>query len=137
VGYGLSVAPQNRWEDENGAGHTSRSSGLLRLEASWARVSQSSLKIERGMAQMVHVASSWRSQGDEAEDGWVNVMSCIRVFYPNFTVFIILGHKCTLVISFPVNRTPMVGGETSIHPSLSHPPGFRTSFSYVWVCFMS
>ena len=39
VGYGLSVAPQNRWEDEDGAGHASGSSGLLLLEASRARVS--------------------------------------------------------------------------------------------------
>jgi hypothetical protein len=47
VGYGLSVALQNRWEDEDGAGHTSRSSGLLHLEASWARVSQFCLKTDK------------------------------------------------------------------------------------------
>jgi hypothetical protein len=35
----LSVAQQNRWEDEDGVGHTSSSSGLLHLEASQARVS--------------------------------------------------------------------------------------------------
>jgi hypothetical protein len=34
VGYGLSIASQNRWEDEDGVGHTSRSSGLLHLDAS-------------------------------------------------------------------------------------------------------
>jgi hypothetical protein len=62
VRYGLSVATQNRWGDEDDAGHTLRSSGLLRLEASQARVSQSSLKISRGTTQMVHVASSRRSQ---------------------------------------------------------------------------
>jgi hypothetical protein len=39
VGYGLSVVPQNQQEDEDGVGHASRSSGLLRLEASRARVS--------------------------------------------------------------------------------------------------
>jgi hypothetical protein len=39
----LSVAPQNR-RREVGAGHTSRSSGLLHMEASLARVSQSGLK---------------------------------------------------------------------------------------------
>jgi hypothetical protein len=39
AGYDLLVAQQNRWEDEDDAGHTSRSSGLLQLEASWARVS--------------------------------------------------------------------------------------------------
>jgi hypothetical protein len=38
VGYGLSVAPQNRREDEDDVGHVSRSTGLLRLEASPARV---------------------------------------------------------------------------------------------------
>jgi hypothetical protein len=39
VGYGLSIAPQNQREDEDGAGHASRSSGLLHLEVSRARVS--------------------------------------------------------------------------------------------------
>jgi hypothetical protein len=43
VGFGLSVAPQNR-RSEVGAGHASRSSRLLRMEASLARVSQSDLK---------------------------------------------------------------------------------------------
>jgi hypothetical protein len=43
VGFGLLVAPQNQWR-EVGAGHASRSSGLLRVEASLSRVSQSGLK---------------------------------------------------------------------------------------------
>jgi hypothetical protein len=43
VDFGLSVAPQNR-RREVGAGHVSRSSGLLHMEASLARVSQSGLK---------------------------------------------------------------------------------------------
>jgi hypothetical protein len=43
VGFGLSVAPQNR-RREVGAGHASRSSILLGVEASLARVSQSGLK---------------------------------------------------------------------------------------------
>jgi hypothetical protein len=38
VDFGLSVAPQNRWR-EVGAGHASRSNGLLHVEASLARVS--------------------------------------------------------------------------------------------------
>jgi hypothetical protein len=46
VGFGLSVAPQNQWR-EIGAGHASRSSGLLRVEASLARVFQSGLKTGR------------------------------------------------------------------------------------------
>jgi hypothetical protein len=43
----LSVAPQNR-QREVGAGHTSISSGLLHVEASLARVSQSGLKTGDG-----------------------------------------------------------------------------------------
>jgi hypothetical protein len=38
AGFDLSVAPQNRWS-EVGAGHASRFSGLLGVEASLARVS--------------------------------------------------------------------------------------------------
>jgi hypothetical protein len=47
VGFGLSVAPQNRWK-EVGAGHALRSSSLLRVEASLARVLQSGLKTGEG-----------------------------------------------------------------------------------------
>jgi hypothetical protein len=43
VDVGLSVVPQNRWREID-IGHASRSSGLLRVEASLARVSQSGLK---------------------------------------------------------------------------------------------
>jgi hypothetical protein len=46
VGFGLSVASQNR-RREVGTGHTSRSSNLLGVEASLARVSQSGLKTGR------------------------------------------------------------------------------------------
>jgi hypothetical protein len=43
AGFGLSVAPQNQWR-EVGAGHASRSSSLLDVEVSLARISQSGLK---------------------------------------------------------------------------------------------
>jgi hypothetical protein len=43
AGFGLSVAPQNRWREVD-TGHALRSSGLLRVKASLARVFQSSLK---------------------------------------------------------------------------------------------
>jgi hypothetical protein len=78
----------------------SRYSGLLRLETSWVRVSQSSLKTGGGVAHMLHVTSSQRSRGDEVEDGWVDTMDRIRLFYPNFVVFFVLDHKGSLVISF-------------------------------------
>jgi hypothetical protein len=47
VGFGLSVAQQNR-RREVSAGHALRSSGLLRVEASLARVSQSGPKTGEG-----------------------------------------------------------------------------------------
>jgi hypothetical protein len=71
-----------------------------------ARVSQSRLKTGGGVVHMVHVASSQRSRGDEAEDKHVGAMGGIRLFYPNFAIFIVLGHKGNLVISFSINRTP-------------------------------
>jgi hypothetical protein len=43
AGFGLSVAPQNR-RREVGVGHASRSSSLLDVEGSLARVFQSGLK---------------------------------------------------------------------------------------------
>jgi hypothetical protein len=48
VGFGLSVVSQN-YRREVGAGHVSRSSGLLRVKASLARVSQSGLKTDEGV----------------------------------------------------------------------------------------
>jgi hypothetical protein len=56
-------------------GHVLRSSGLLLLDASQVRVSQSGVKAGEGMAQMVHVASSWRLHRVEAEDGWIDAMA--------------------------------------------------------------
>jgi hypothetical protein len=60
---------------------------------------------------VVHVTSSQRSREDKDKDGRVDVMVCIRLFYPNFVIFIFLGHKGSLVNSFPINRVPRVGGE--------------------------
>jgi hypothetical protein len=111
VGYDLLVAPQNRWEGEDGAGHALRSSGLLRLEVSRAGVSQSSLKTGEGMMQMVYVVSSRRLRVDEAKDGRVDTTGCIRLFYSNFIVFVVLGHNGILVISFSINMAPRVGRE--------------------------
>jgi hypothetical protein len=47
VGFGLSVAPQNRWREVD-VGHVLRSSSLLGVEASLARVFQSGLKTGGG-----------------------------------------------------------------------------------------
>jgi hypothetical protein len=54
---------------------------------------------------MVHMALSRRSCGDKIEDRRVDANGYIRLFYANFAVFIVLGHKGSLVINFPINRT--------------------------------
>jgi hypothetical protein len=40
--------------------------------------------------RVVHVAPSRRLRRDEAEDGRVNAMGCVRPFYLTFIVFIVL-----------------------------------------------
>jgi hypothetical protein len=68
----------------------SRSSDLLHLEASRARVSQSSLKTGGGTMQTVHVALLWRSCGSEAKDGRSDGVRCgavqVRRKYPSLAV---------------------------------------------------
>jgi hypothetical protein len=78
-------------------GNASRSNGLFCLEASQARVSQSGLKTGGGVTWMVHVESSQRSRGVEAEDGRVDATDYIGFFYPNFVIFIVLGPRGILV----------------------------------------
>jgi hypothetical protein len=87
------VVQQNRWKDEHDVGHALRSSGLLDLEASWARLSQSGLETGGGAAQMVHMASSRRLHRVGAEDGQVDATGCIGPFYPNFVVFFVLDPR--------------------------------------------
>jgi hypothetical protein len=70
---------------------------------------------------MVHVASSQRSHGDEAKDERIDATGCIRLFYPKFVIFVVLGHKGSLLISFSINKTSRAGGEVSTLSSLFHP----------------
>jgi hypothetical protein len=78
---------------------TLRSSGLLRLEASRARVSQFASKLVEERRRVVHVVSSWSSCEDEAEDERIDVMGYIGLFYPYFTIFIVFGLRGILVFS--------------------------------------
>jgi hypothetical protein len=72
AGYDLLVAPQNWQEDEDDVGHASRSSSLLHVEASRARVPQFASKLVEARWWVVHVAPSRRLRGDEVEDGWID-----------------------------------------------------------------
>jgi hypothetical protein len=97
AGYGLLVALQNRQEDEDSVGHESRSSGLLCVEASRARVSQPSLKTGEGVARIMHVASSQRWHRGQVEHERVDATGCVRPWYPYFTDFIVLDPRGILV----------------------------------------
>jgi hypothetical protein len=67
------------------------------VEASSARVSQSGLKTGDGVAQVVHVASSRRSCGDQVKDEWVDAMSWVRPCYLYFVIFIVFYPRGILV----------------------------------------
>jgi hypothetical protein len=73
--------------------HTSRSSDLLHVEASRTRVFQSGLKTGGGVT---------------TGGGQIDVMDCIRPFYPKVVIFIELGPKGIVFFSLllmPINRT--------------------------------
>jgi hypothetical protein len=78
-------------------GHVSRSSGLLRVKVSRARVFKFASKLAEERQQVVHVASSWRLCKDEVKDRRVDATGCIRLFYPYFAVFVVLGLRGILV----------------------------------------
>jgi hypothetical protein len=63
----------------------------------------------------------------KVEDGWVDATSCIRLLYLNFLVFFVLGHKGSLFISFPINRTPK-GWWRGKHSVMPLPPPTHSSF---------
>jgi hypothetical protein len=67
---------------------------------------------------MVHMTSSQRLHADEVKDGRVDVTGCIGLFYPNFVIFFVLGHKGSLVISFSIKRTQgLMERQVFSHPS--------------------
>jgi hypothetical protein len=78
------------------AGHTSRSSGLLHVEASQARVSQFASKLMEVRRLVVHVAPSWWLHRGQVEDGRVDATGCVGPCYPCFAVFFVLGPRGSL-----------------------------------------
>jgi hypothetical protein len=63
------------------------------MEASRARIFQSGLKTGGGTTQMVYVVESRRLRRVEGEDGQVDATGCIRPFYHNIAIFIVLGTR--------------------------------------------
>jgi hypothetical protein len=94
VGFDLSVASQNR---QRRSGHASRSSGLLCVKVSLARVSQFASKLVEARRRVVHVALLWRSCEDQVENGWVDTTDCIGPYYAYFAVFYVLYIMAILI----------------------------------------
>jgi hypothetical protein len=78
-------------------GHTLRSGSLLHLKASCARVFQSGLRLADVRRWVVHVAPLRRLHQDQVEDGWIDVMGCVRPCYPCFIIFYVLDHRGIVV----------------------------------------
>jgi hypothetical protein len=83
---------------EVSAGHASRSSSLIRVKESLARVSQSDLKLAETRQWVVHVAPSRGLRQRQVKDGRINAMGCVGSCYPSFTVFNVLDHRNIVVI---------------------------------------
>jgi hypothetical protein len=102
AGYGLSVAQQNRREGDD-VRHASRSSGLLRVDVSQARVPQFTSRLAEERLRVVHVAPSRRFCRIQAEDGWVDAVGCIGPFYPRIIIFCIRPYGQFSLFLGPIN----------------------------------
>jgi hypothetical protein len=89
-----------------GWGHALRSSGLLRLEASRARVFQYGLKTGGGAMRVVHVTLLRMLRRSDAKDGWFDGVGCgaaqVGPNYPYFIIVFFLAHRGILVFWFLV-----------------------------------
>jgi hypothetical protein len=70
---------------EVGAGHVSRSSGLLRVEASRGRVSQFTSKLAEAQRRVVHVTLSRKLRQSQVEDGRIDTTDDVGPCYHCFS----------------------------------------------------
>jgi hypothetical protein len=89
--FDLLVAQQNQRREVD-VGHVSRSSDLLRMEASL------SSKLVDAWRWVVHMAPSWRLRRSQVEDERVDTTDYVRLCYPCFAIFILLGPRGIAVI---------------------------------------
>jgi hypothetical protein len=55
------------------------------------------LRLVQARLRVVHVAVSWRLCHDEVKDRQVDVMGCVRPFYPKIAVFYVLDPRGVLL----------------------------------------
>jgi hypothetical protein len=89
--------PTGRCDDME---HALRSSGLLHLEVSRARVFQFASKLAEARRWVVHVAPLWMLHRDQVEDGRVDMTGYVGSCHPYIAVFFILCTRGVFVFSF-------------------------------------
>jgi hypothetical protein len=71
------------------------------------------------------MVSLWRLRENKAKDDRFDGVGCGAVKvgpnYPSLDIIFFLAYMGILVFYFTINRTPRVGGDVNIQPSLSHP----------------
>jgi hypothetical protein len=97
VGYGLSVAPQNRRRMKTARGTCRDLAGYFTWKQVGLGFSNLASRLTETRLRVVHVAPSWRLSRVQAEDGQVDAMGCVRSCYPCFAVFYILGPRSIVV----------------------------------------
>jgi hypothetical protein len=79
-------------------GHASRFSGLLHVEVSLVRASQSGLKTGGGVTAGGACDTITEVRRRQVGDRRVDVTGCVGPCYPTFTVFNVLGPRGIIVI---------------------------------------
>jgi hypothetical protein len=81
---------------------------LLHLKQAGLGFPSLTSKLVEALPRVVRVTSSHMLRRDEVEDGWIDVLSCVRSFYPKISVFYVLYRRGNLIFSILIearNRT--------------------------------
>jgi hypothetical protein len=98
AGFNLSVAPENRWEDEMAWDTRRDPAACLTWNQVWLEFPSLVSRLAEARRWVVHVVPSRRLHRSHVEDGWVDAMGCIGPCYPCFGVFILLSPRGIVVI---------------------------------------
>jgi hypothetical protein len=93
AGFGLSVAPQNRREGAMVWDTRRDLAAYFAWKQVWLEFFSLALRLGEAWCWMVHMTPSWRLRRNQVEDGRVDVMVYIELFYPTFVIFIVLGTR--------------------------------------------
>jgi hypothetical protein len=98
VGFNLSVAPQNRWEDATAWDTRRDLAACFAWKQVWLGFPSLASRLAEAQRWVVDVAPSRRLRQSQVQDGRVDATGCIGPCYPCFAVFILLGPRVIVVI---------------------------------------